>query len=85
MAIDFKLIDDVYNNSNYVKNSPAAVKQIFSGYLKEIEKDIAAFEYGHNPEKNLDLSDLIEHRKDYKNKVVNVLFQISKNNTYVDC
>jgi hypothetical protein len=84
MTIDFKLIDDVFTNSNYVKNSPAAVKQIFSCYLEEIKKDISTFEYAHNPEKNLDLSDLIEQRKDYKNKVVNVLFQISKNNNYVD-
>ena len=81
MGIDFKLIDDVFKNPEYVKNSPAAIKQIFRCYLTEIKKDLTCFESAHNPEKNLDLSDLIENRRDYKNKVVTVLFQISNTNS----
>lgn len=77
MSIDFKLIDDVFGNPNYVKNSPAAVKQIFTSFLKEIEEDIAIFEHGHNPEKNMDLSDLIENRQNYKKKVEEILIQTS--------
>ena len=74
--IDTKLIDDVFENEQYIKNSPHNVKYFMNLNLKEIDADLKAFEYALEQDKNKKLSFLegmIEERKLYKEKVLKIL------------
>jgi hypothetical protein len=71
--IDTKLIDDVFENDEYIKNSPDNVKYFMNLNLKEIDADLIAFEYVYELKKLSFLKEMIEERKLYKEKVLKIL------------
>jgi hypothetical protein len=71
--IDTKLIDDVFENDEYIKNSPDNVKYFMNLNLREIDADLIAFEYVYELKKLSFLKEMIEERKLYKEKVLKIL------------
>ena len=71
--IDTKLIDEVFENDEYIKNSPDNVKYFMNLNLREIDADLIAFEYAYELKKLSFLKEMIEERKLYKEKVLKIL------------